>query len=92
MNNLRRKEIRQVAGLIEELHDAVAAARDTLEGIGEEEEESRDSMPESLAGSDRYCESEEASEYMEDALGYLDDIDSAIDEAVGTLWAIPGVQ
>lgn len=71
MNKARRKKI-------EEISDKLMALQADLQWVAEEEEEARDAMPESLEGSDRYTESEEASQAMEDA-------DGAIQEAIDYL-------
>lgn len=71
MNKERRKKIKEISNKLMDLQA-------DLQWIAEEEEEARDSMPESLEGSDRYTESEEASQAMEDA-------DGAIQEAIDYL-------
>ena len=58
MNNKRREKI---SDLMEEL----STPKDRLETIREEEDDARDNMPESLQNSERYEQSEEASESME---------------------------
>lgn len=71
MNKARRKKI-------EEISDKLMELQADLQWVAEEEEEARDNMPESMEGSDRYTESEEASQAMEDA-------DGAIQEAIDYL-------
>ena len=57
MNNKRRK---QISGCISTLEDILA-----------EEDDSRSSMPENLENSERYKESENASENLQEALDAL---------------------
>ena len=71
MNKARRKKI-------EEISDKLMELQADLQWVAEEEEEARDNMPESMEGSDRYAESEDASQAMEDA-------DGAIQEAIDYL-------
>ena len=71
MNKERRKKIKEIS-------DKLMDLQADLQWVAEEEEEARDSMPESLEGSDRYTESEEASQAMENA-------DGAIQEAIDYL-------
>lgn len=68
--NLRRK--REISKIQNELKTALYR----LEEIVEEEEESRENMPENLQGSERYELSEEASGNLEDA---FNELESAID-------------
>ena len=53
MNKIRRKAL-------QEIFDKLSALSDELESIKEEEDESRENMPESLQGSERYEQSESA--------------------------------
>lgn len=69
MNNKRRKEILKIVSTLEDV-------RDRLSEVVDEEQSAFDNMPESIQGSDRGCESEEALDSMNDA---LDSIDSAIE-------------
>lgn len=69
MNNKRRKEISKIVSALEDV-------RDRLSEVVDEEQSAFDNMPESIQGSDRGCESEEAIDSMNDA---LDSIESAIE-------------
>lgn len=71
MNRERRTKIRKVTRQLE-------ACADTLSSIKYEEDESRENVPENLQGGKAYCESEEISDKIDDAL-------SDIQEAVNTL-------
>lgn len=69
MNNKRRKEISSISSILED-------AKSRLSTVIDDEQEAFDNMPESLQGSERGCESEEALDSMNDA---LDSIESAIE-------------
>ena len=69
MNNKRRKEISKIVSTLEEV-------RDRLSEVVDEEQSAFDNMPESIQGSDRGCDSEEAIGYLSDA---LDSVQSALD-------------
>lgn len=69
MNNKRRKEISKIVSTLEDV-------RDRLSDIVDEEQCAFDNMPESLQGSDRGSESEEAIDCLNDA---LDSIESALE-------------
>ena len=69
MNNQRRKEISKIVSTLEDV-------RDRLSDIVDEEQCAFDNMPESIQGSDRGCESEEAIDCLNDA---LDSIESALE-------------
>ena len=69
MNNKRRKEISKIVSTLEEV-------RDRLSEVVDEEQNAFDNMPESIQGSDRGCDSEEAIGYLSDA---LDSVESALD-------------
>lgn len=75
MNNVRRKNIEKVIGMISD-------ARSLLEELMEEEEEYRDNMPENLQGSERYEKADEACYNMEEAIGNLEDIESTLEEVI----------
>ena len=69
MNNKRRKEISKIVSTLEDV-------RDRLSDIVDEEQCAFDNMPESIQGSDRGCESEEAIDCLNDP---LDSIESALE-------------
>ena len=76
MNQDRRKQIDEAAGM---LQDALAL----IEQIRDEEQESFDNMPESLQQSDRGNASEAAAEELEDAAGNLQYVIDGIENAKG---------
>ena len=69
MNNKRRKEISKIVSTLEDVRDRRSDSVD-------EEQCAFDNMPESIQGSDRGCESEEAIDCLNDA---LDSIESALE-------------
>ena len=69
MNNKRRKEISKIVATLEDV-------RDRLSEVVDEEQCAFDNMPESIQGSDRGCDSEEAIGYLSDA---LDSVQSALE-------------
>lgn len=69
MNNKRRKEISKIVATLEDV-------RDRLSEVVDEEQIAFDNMPESIQGSDRGCDSEEAIGYLSDA---LDSVQSALE-------------
>lgn len=71
MNQKRRKKIREVIVKLE-------ACESDLTCIKDEEDDARDNMPESLQDSDRYIESEEYSDKIDESL-------SGIREAIDNL-------
>ena len=76
MNKIRRKAL-------QEIYDKLSDLREELETIKDEEDESRENMPENLQGSERYEQSETASGNIDEAMEYLssacDSIESAMD-------------
>ena len=69
MNKRRREEISEVVGTLQD-------CKSKLENIKDEEDTSRENMPENMEGSQRYEDSETASERIDDAIA---DLESAID-------------
>lgn len=67
MNVKRRKKIKDV---IKRLNDC----KDDLESIKGDEDEARDNIPEPLQNGDTYCESEECSDKIEDAISDIKDV------------------
>ena len=74
MNKERRKALLDIMVQLEEL-------KSSIEEI-QEEDESRENMPEDLLGSGRYERSEEASGNLSDAISSLEDSISSIGEAI----------
>lgn len=75
MNNARRKQIRKINDQISELLEA-------LREIQEEEEEARDSMPESLWGSERYEKAESACDCLAEAADGMEEVLEKLEEAI----------
>lgn len=77
MNNKRRKEIKNCIATLHKTNSNVDVVLENLNDILMDEDYYRDNMPENLQGGIRYEESEEASDYLNDAISYLTD---ALDE------------
>lgn len=77
MNNKRRKEIKNCIVALHKTNSNVDVVLENLNDILMDEDYYRDNMPENLQGGIRYEESEEASDYLNDAISYLTD---ALDE------------
>jgi hypothetical protein len=75
MNKIRRKAL-------QEIFDKLSALSDELESIKEEEDESRENMPENLQGSERYEQSETASGNIDEAMEYLSSACDSIESAM----------
>ena len=73
MNKIRRKAL-------QEIYDKLSDLREELETIKDEEDESRENMPENLQGSERYEQSETASGNIDEYLSSAcDSIESAME-------------
>lgn len=77
MNNKRRKEIKSCIVALCKTNSNIDVVLENLNDILMDEDYYRDNMPENLQGGIRYEESEEASDYLNDAISYLTD---ALDE------------
>lgn len=75
MNNARRKQIRKISDQISELLEV-------LREIQEEEEEARDSMPESLWGSERYEKADSACDCLAEAADGMEEVLEKLEEAI----------
>lgn len=73
MNKVRRKNIQDVVGQLEDLKSA-------LEDVLHEEEEYRDNIPENLQGSERYEKADEACDTLSGAVDGLEDIITSLGE------------
>ena len=77
MNKLRRKTLQRI-------FDQLSNLREEIEAVKEEEDESRENMPENLQGSERYEQSETASSNMDKAMEYIssacDSLESVLEE------------
>lgn len=85
MNNVRRKEIREIMEQLYEVEAKLIDAYDWIIQMNEQEEEYRDNIPENLQGSERYEASEEASNNMECAYDALDGLSDSIMDAINYL-------
>lgn len=86
MNNVRRKDIKQIIDRfdsirkrLDELVSEVESVRSDVEYIQWEEEEYRDNMPENLQGSERYDRADDACTNLSDAVDALNDMIGALD-------------
>mgnify|MGYP003541243317 CR=1 FL=1 len=75
MNKIRRKAL-------QEIYDKLSDLREELEAIKDEEDESRENMPENLQGSERYEQSEIASGNIDEAMEYLSSACDSIESAM----------
>lgn len=75
MNKLRRKALQEV-------FDKLSDLREQVETIMQEEDESRENMPENLQGSERYEQSETASSCMGEAMEYISSACDSIESAM----------
>ena len=77
MNKLRRKTLQRI-------FDQLTDLREEIEAVKDEEDESRENMPENLQGSERYEQSETASSNMDEAMEYIssacDCLESVLEE------------
>ena len=74
MNNIRRKQINEMA-------ERLSGIKDMLDELQREEEDYKDNMPENLQESERYYATEAACEQLEEAAGL-------VEEAMDKLWEI----
>ena len=92
MNEPRRKNLRKVIKTLREMqNETLCPLNELLEDTAGEEEETRDSLPENLQGSERYEDSEKASEFMEDAISAMSDVMDDIESVIEALESIPKV-
>lgn len=75
MNKFRRKAL-------QDIFDKITELQEELEAIKDEEDESRENMPENLRGSERYEQSETASSDMGEAIEYLSSACDSIESAM----------
>ena len=75
MNNDRRKQLREIITVLENV-------KVDLEAIRDDEQDYMDNIPENLQGSSRCDTAEEAIDNMDDALNYLEDVMDFISEAI----------
>ena len=74
MDNKRRKSLSRCVSMLRASLDSNACehAKTVIDDMLEEEEDARDNIPESLQETDRYYDSEEASEHMSNAIEYIE--------------------
>ena len=77
MNKLCRKTLQKI-------FDQLSDLREEIEAVKEEEDGSRENIPENLQGSERYERSETASSNMDEAMEYIssacDSLESVLEE------------
>jgi len=83
MNNERRKRIEAIEKRARDASDLIAGLIDELEEIGDEETEYQDAIPESMT--EKREASEELSGYIEEGRDTLENANSEIDTAIGSL-------
>lgn len=76
MNNFRRKRISKIVDALNEL-------KDQIDELHEDEEETLGNIPESLQGTERYENSENAVDMLESASSGLEDVISFLGDAEG---------
>lgn len=76
MNNFRRKRISKIVDALNEL-------KDQIDELHEDEEETLGNIPESLQGTERYENSENAVDMLESASAGLEDVISFLEDAEG---------
>lgn len=74
MNNSRRAEI-------DEIVEVLSEAKTSIECIRDDEQDSLDSMPENLEGSERYAKMEAAVDHLDDAIDSLCDALESLEKA-----------
>ena len=85
MNNTRRRKIKNIMDRMEELRQLLSDISSDLEEVKDEEEEARDNIPESLWETEKYQKADEAVDALENAMSYLEDMDSSVGEVEGYL-------
>lgn len=74
MNKIRRKEL-------QEIYEIISEAKERLETVHDEEEESKDNIPENLQCSERYEIAEAAVDALDYAVSSLEEALDYIEEA-----------
>lgn len=77
MNNARRKQIADVMKQLEPLIAAIADISADIDNIKEEEQEYYDNIPDSLKSSERALASENALEYLDNAIQAIEEFTEA---------------
>ena len=75
LNKQRRNELNRII-------DTLEKCSSDIESVLDDEDASRDNMPENLQGSERYEESESASDKMNDAISSINDAVSTLQELI----------
>lgn len=76
MNNFRRKRISKIVDALNEL-------KDQIDELHEDEKETLGNIPESLQGTERYENSENAVDMLDSASSGLEDVISFLEDAEG---------
>jgi hypothetical protein len=74
VNNARREEIQKAI-------DKMGEIKSDFENILSDEEEYKDNIPENLQGSQKYSDSEDAVNYLQEVIEYLDEALSSAEAA-----------
>lgn len=85
MNNTRRKELNKAIEILNKLADKIYDAKDIVETCKDDEEEYRYSIPYDLQGSDRYAQSDEACDNLEQAYDYLEEVEEKINDIISSI-------
>lgn len=85
MNNQRRKAIEKLiieinAVALDNQKVQLLDAKEALEQLRDEEQEYLDNMPENLHGSDKYSDSEQSIQSMDEAMQLIESVTDAIEE------------
>lgn len=75
MNNKRRRKLKNALELILQASNIVSEVRD-------EELDSIDNVPENLQETDRFYSMEDAVDYLDNASGYLDEVEENLNSAI----------
>ena len=75
MNKVRRASLQK-------LFDRLTEIQEEIESIRDEEDESRENMPENLQNSERYEQSETASANMDEAIEYISSACDSLESAM----------
>ena len=90
MNEMRRRVLRTCITAAEKAtcSEDMEAVISDLQSVMDEEEESRENMPENLLSSDRYYDSETASSLMEEAMACYEEASELFEEENRTRCAV----
>ena len=74
MNKVRRNELQKAL-------DHLSEAKELLENVRNEEQDAFDNLPEGLQNADKGQAMEQAVQYLDEAIGQLEDVESTINDA-----------